>query len=111
MMVLDTDHVSVLQHDDSPQAIALTQSLAAVIEDQVSTTAVTLEEQARSWLALIGRYSDVRQQVAYYERFVAMFDFFAEWQVLRFDDRAAIEFQRLRSQRIRIATTDLKSLR
>jgi tRNA(fMet)-specific endonuclease VapC len=50
----------------------------------------------------------VRQQVAYYERFVAMFDFFAGWQVLRFDDRAAVEFQRMRSQRVRIATTDLK---
>jgi tRNA(fMet)-specific endonuclease VapC len=57
---------------------------------------------------LIGRYSDVRQQVAYYERFVDMFDFFAAWRILGFDDRAAIEFQNLRSQRIRIATTDLK---
>jgi hypothetical protein len=64
MMVLDTDHISILEHEDSPQAVALTKQLEALPKDEVATTAVTLEEQARSWLALIGRYSDVRQQVA-----------------------------------------------
>jgi hypothetical protein len=58
--------------------------------------------------SLIHRYSDVRQQVAYYDRLAAMFDFFAGWHVLRFDEVAADEFLRLRSLRIRIATTDLK---
>ena len=108
MIVLDTDHISVLQHDDSPEAIALTQKLARLPLGEVATSAVTLEEQARSWLSLIGRYSNVEQQVAYYDRLVAMFDFFASWHILRFDDLAAREFQRLRSQRVRIATTDLK---
>lgn len=108
MMVLDTDHVSILQHEDSPQAIALTKRLEALPKDEVATTVVTLEEQTRSWLALIGRYSNVRQQVAYYDRLAEMVDFFAGWQVLPFDDRAAIEFQQKRHQRIRVATTDLK---
>mgnify|MGYP001566890442 CR=1 FL=1 len=108
MIVLDTDHVSILQHEESPAATALLSRLESVPLDDVATTAVTLEEQARSWLGLIGRYSDVRQQVPYYDRLVAMFDFFANWRVLRFGERAAVEFQRLRSQRIRIATLDLK---
>ncbi len=108
MMVLDTDHISVLQHENSPEAIALTKRLEVLTGHQVATTAVTLEEQSRSWLALIGRYSDVRQQVAYYDRLAAMFDFFSGWHVLRFDDLAASEFLRLRSQRVRISTTDLK---
>jgi tRNA(fMet)-specific endonuclease VapC len=108
MIVLDTDHISVLEHADSPLAVALSERLDALPANEVATTAVTLEEQARSWLSLIGRYSDVRQQVAYYGRFVSMFDFFASWQVLPFDDRAAVTFQRLRTQRVRIATTDLK---
>jgi tRNA(fMet)-specific endonuclease VapC len=107
-MILDTDHISVLQHEDSPEAIALTRRLDALAKTEIATTVVTLEEQSRSWLSLIGRYSDVRQQVAYYDRFAAMFDFFAGWQVLRFEERAAVEFQRLRSERVRIATTDLK---
>lgn len=108
MMVLDTDHISILQHGDSPQAVALAERLGALPQDEVATTAITLEEQSRSWLALIGRYPDVRRQVTYYERFVAMLEFFADWHVLQFDDRAAIEFQHLRRQRVRIASTDLK---
>lgn len=37
-----------------------------------------------------------------------MFDFFADWQVLRFNETSAEEFRRLRRERIRIASTDLK---
>ena len=50
----------------------------------------------------------LRQQVAYYARFVGMFRFFAAWQILPFDELAAEEFRRLRSQRVRIGATDLK---
>jgi tRNA(fMet)-specific endonuclease VapC len=108
MILLDTDHISLLQHRDSPQAEGLRQRVLALPTHDVAVTAATLEEQARSWISLIGRYSDVRQQVAYYERFVAMFRFFAAWQVLPFDERAAEEFRRLRSERVRIGSTDLK---
>lgn len=108
MIVLDSDHISVLQHRDWPHAEALRQRVLALPTDEVAVTAATLEEQARSWISLIGRYSDVRQQVAYYARFVAMFRFFAAWQILPFDERAAEEFRRLRSERVRIAATDLK---
>jgi hypothetical protein len=71
MNVLDTDHISVLQHRDSPQAETLRRRVLALPTDEVAVSAATLEEQARSWISLIGRYSDVRQQVAYYARFVA----------------------------------------
>jgi tRNA(fMet)-specific endonuclease VapC len=107
MIVLDTDHVSVLQHEDSEQALQLEGRIKAC-RDDVVVTAATIEEQSRSWLSLIGRYSDVRQQVAYYDRLVGLVRFFAAWQILPFDDRAAEEFLRLRHDRIRIATTDLK---
>jgi tRNA(fMet)-specific endonuclease VapC len=108
MIVLDTDHISLLQHRGSSKAETLRQRVLALPTDEVAVTAATLEEQARSWISLIGRYSDVRQQVAYYDRFVSMFRFFATWQVLPFDERAAEEFRRLRSERVRIGTTDLK---
>jgi tRNA(fMet)-specific endonuclease VapC len=108
MIALDTDHISLLQHRGSPKAEAVRQRVLALSTDEVAVTAATLEEQARSWISLIGRYSDVRQQVAYYDRFVSMFRFFATWQVLPFDNLAAEEFRRLRSERVRIGTTDLK---
>lgn len=59
-------------------------------------------------MSLIGRYADVRQQVAYYDRLIAMIDFFANWQLLRFGEDAAENFRRLRHERVRIASTDLK---
>ena len=108
MFVFDTDHISLLQHRDSPQAETIRQRFRTLPTYEISVTAATLEEQARSWISLIGRYSDVRRQVAYYDRFVSMFRFFETWQILPFDESAADEFRRLRSERIRIGTTDLK---
>jgi tRNA(fMet)-specific endonuclease VapC len=37
-----------------------------------------------------------------------MFDFFADWHVLGFTETAAEEFRRLRRERVRIASPDLK---
>lgn len=108
MIVLDTDHISILQHADSELAAALVERLVHWPDSDVATTAITLEEQSRSWLALISRCTDVRRQVAYYDRFVGTFRFFAKWRVASFDDAAAVRFQELRSARIRIGSTDLK---
>jgi tRNA(fMet)-specific endonuclease VapC len=108
MIILDTDHISVLQHEDSPKTVALLKKLESLPPEEVATTVATLEEQSRSWLSLIGRYSDVRLQVAYYDRLKAMFEFFAGWQVIRFDEMAAERFQQLRRQGVRISSTDLK---
>lgn len=108
MIVLDTDHISILQHADSEVATALQQRLAHCSDGDIATTPITLEEQSRSWLSLISRCADVRAQVAYYERFVATFRFFARWRFVPFDAAAAVRFQQLRSARIHISSTDLK---
>ncbi len=108
MIILDTDHISALQYRDTPKAFALQARLETFSPDEVATTAITIEEQTRGWLGLIRRYSDVHRQVAYYERLVRLFDFFAEWQILPFDQHAADEFKRLRQQGVRIGTMDLK---
>jgi len=108
MIILDTDHISALQHRDAPQAFALQARLETFSPDEIATTVITVEEQTRGWLGLIRRYTDVHRQVAYYERLVRLFDFFAEWQILPFDPRAADEFKRLRQQGVRIGTMDLK---
>jgi predicted nucleic acid-binding protein len=50
----------------------------------------------------------VSRQVTYYERLAGLAGFFHRWRMLRFDDAAAQEFKRLRHERIRIGTADLK---
>ncbi len=108
MILLDTDHISIMQHAESRAAEMLDERLSLAADQDIGTTAITLEEQSRSWLDLIRRYKDVRQQVTYYDKFVAAFRFFAEWRVVGFDQAAAKQFRELRSARVRIPTSDLK---
>jgi tRNA(fMet)-specific endonuclease VapC len=108
MILLDTDHISILQHAESAAAASLDERLSLSPDQDIATTAITLEEQSRSWLNLIHRYTDVRQQVTYYARFVAAIRFFEEWRLVAFDQAVAARFRELRSARIRIGTNDLK---
>lgn len=108
MLILDTDHLSVLQRPKTPAAVALNERLLTAPDRDIVTTVVSFEEQVRAWLNVIGRYADVSRQVTYYERLGRLADFFHRWRMLPFDDAAADEFKRLRHDRIRIGTTDLK---
>ena len=78
------------------------------MDREIQTTAVSLEEQMRGWLAAIHRLQDVHRQVTYYRRLVDLVRFYANWRILPFDDQAAEQFQSLRRDRVRIGTMDLK---
>jgi len=108
MIILDTDHLSALQYRAAPSAFALQARLESLSPDEIATTAISVEEQMRGWLGLIRRYPDVHRQVPSYERLIRLFDFFAQWQILSFDQAAADQFTTLRRQGIRIGTMDLK---
>lgn len=108
MIILDTDHLSALEYRATPSAFALQARLESLPLAEVATTAISLEEQMRGWLGLIRRHSDVHLQVPAYERLLRLCDFFAQWQILPFDQAAADEFTRLRRQGVRIGTMDLK---
>lgn len=108
MILLDTDHVNVLKYPDHPRFASLTTQLNSSVDQDVATTVITVEEQMRGWLAWINRSGDVRRQVPAYHELLRLFDFFARWHVVLFDEQAASQFQGLRAQRIRIGTMDLK---
>lgn len=74
----------------------------------IVTTVVCIEEEFRGWLAEINRYGDVHKQLAAYGGFTELLKSLTAWEILPFDDAAATEFKRLRAQRIRIGTQDLK---
>jgi tRNA(fMet)-specific endonuclease VapC len=69
---------------------------------------IAVEEQLRAWLAQVHRVRDARKQVAPYDRLVRLIETLAEWEVTRWSERAADAFVRLRQERIRIGTQDLK---
>ncbi len=108
MIVLDTSYVSLFEYPEEPVAQQLRERLDASRDQDVVTTAITPEEQMRGWLSAIHRHRDVHRQVAYYERLVGLFRFFAAWRVLPFDNRAADMFDSLRAQKVRIGSMDLK---
>jgi tRNA(fMet)-specific endonuclease VapC len=108
MIILDTDHFTVLRYADDSRYPMLTQRLLASRDERIGTTVVTVEEQMRGWLAEIGRWRDIQKQRPAYDRLAKLVEFLNEWEILRIDERAAAEFDHLRRQRIRIGTQDLK---
>ncbi len=108
MILLDTDHVTILRYADSPRCLALQERLQVAQDEVIGTTAVTLEEQMRGWLAEIAKQRDFSEQVSGYAKLVAMTRFFGDWIIQPFDERAAEKCAELRKERIRIGTPDLK---
>jgi tRNA(fMet)-specific endonuclease VapC len=107
MILLDTDHFSVFTDERDPRHERLNRRLDAAAEE-VACTIVSVEEVLRGWLAIIHRLRDVHRQIPAYVRLGQLFDVLSDWEVVPFDERAADQFMRLRRQRIRISTMDLK---
>lgn len=108
MIVLDTDHVTLVQRQEDVQGESLRQRLNTSIDEDVRVTAISLEEQMRGWLAAIRRRSMTRDQVLFYTRLIEVTHFFASWQVLPFDEAAADQFDQLRASKVRVGSQDLK---
>lgn len=70
MIVLDTDHLSLLQHPEGPKTQRLLGRMNEYPDEEFATTAVSLEKQFRGWLAFINRITDIHQQIPGYERLV-----------------------------------------
>ena len=54
MLVLDTDHLSLLEWG-GPDSVALRERLADAAPDDVVTTIISYEEQMRGWMAYLAR--------------------------------------------------------
>ena len=55
MILLDTDHISVLKYPDHPRFASLSRRLDTSPDQDIATTVITVEEQMRGWLAWINR--------------------------------------------------------
>lgn len=107
MIVLDTDHITVLRYTENPRCALLQGRLEASGEPSV-TTVVTWEEQLRGWLAEINRCRSFEDQIVAYERLRRLAEFINDWELLAFDAEAAAQCELWRKQRVRIGAQDLK---
>ena len=107
MILLDTDHVSVLKMTPgSNRRARLIARLAVAFDEDICIPIVATEETMRGWLATLAKERQARRQVYAYRELGDMFDFFAAFEIVPFDDEAVDEFDKL--SRIRIGTPDRK---
>ena len=107
MRLIDTDHLSVLLDPRHKRHDQLVERLRST-NDLVALPLVVVEEQLRAWLAQIHRVTDVHQQIVPYLRLHRVLDFLRDWKVIVWNEPAADVFKRLRKERVRIGTLDLK---
>ena len=108
MILLDTDHLTLLKYTANPRCQALTARMQASSDQDMTTTIISVEEQWRGWFAVIARHRDVRRQVKPYEELVELHAFLSDWTIIPFDDAAAYRFEQIRAAGVRIGTMDLK---
>ena len=107
MLILDTDHMSLLEWGGDESAV-IRERLADCDSRDVATTNITYEEQIRGWMAYLARARSSAQQVEGYRRLRSQLDNYRQIPILDFDIHAGQVFQQLKRMRIRIGTMDLK---
>lgn len=107
MILLDSDHVSVLVDQRQSLRNVLLARLD-VADDKLGLPVAVLEEHMRGWMAAIHKVRDVYKQVVPYMRLMKLVDFTREWPILGWNELAADHFTRLRRLKVRIGTQDLK---
>jgi tRNA(fMet)-specific endonuclease VapC len=106
MVILDTDHMSVLERGGSG-ALTLAMKLGVLSDRDIATTIISYEEQCKGWLAKTAREKD-EALIRSYQQLGIHLEIYAGMQVLPFDSNAHQIFVQLQLQKIRIGTQDLK---
>jgi len=108
MVILDTDHMSLLEWENTPAAPQLERRLDRLPAEEIATTIVNFEEQVRGWMATLAKAKRLVEQIPVYDRLVGQLRIYCALKILSFDENAAVQFQALRKSKLRLGTMDLK---
>ncbi len=108
MILLDTDHLTVLKYTDSERYVRLHGRLLAAAPELIGTTIVNVEELMRGWLAAIAKEKTLLRQITAYRELTDLFDFFAKLNIISLSAEAVDLFNGFRKSGIKIGTMDLK---
>ncbi|HUO09110.1 MAG TPA: type II toxin-antitoxin system VapC family toxin [Phycisphaerae bacterium] len=109
MIILDTDTLSIAQHPDSEAAKILHSHIVALSPDvTVGVTIISYEEQMRGWMEYIRKSMTRIHQLRAYQKLLNHVRDWRSVNVIPFDEAASNTLDRLRSQKLRIGTYDLK---
>jgi tRNA(fMet)-specific endonuclease VapC len=104
----DTDHITFLEGGTGPEYAALTRRAAAHPPGAVGYPVVSLHEQVLGAHDYINRARTAAEVVRGYVLLGNILKAFTGVPVVPFDAAAAAEFDRLRAQKVRIRTMDLR---
>ncbi len=106
--LLDTDHLSILQAPERAEQGPLIGRLPRDEWHEVAVSIICFHEQVLGANAYISRANNVSGLVRGYRLLGSIIEDFSKMTVLLFDAKSAKVFDNLRSQRIRVATIDLR---
>ncbi len=106
--LFDTDHISFLQRRSGTEYINLAARIATHLPTDFAFSVISLHEQVLSANAFINRAQTSANTIRGYTILQEILQAFSIAPVLPFDTGAAVIFDQLREQRIRIATMDLR---
>jgi tRNA(fMet)-specific endonuclease VapC len=106
--LLDTDHISILQKQSGPEYLALIARIAQVPHADMAFCIVSFHEQVLGCNAFISQARTSADIIRGYRMFDRVLSAFAAAIVVTFDTNASAVFDSLVSQRVRIATMDLR---
>ena len=107
MILLDTDHLSVLLDPRHSRQRELFTKLESAHRN-VAIPIIAVEEQLRAWLAQVRRSASSTALITPYQRLTKLIDFLAEWRIAEWNEETARIFDDLRARRIRVGTQDLR---
>lgn len=104
LYILDTDCLSLFQANN---ALILSR-IQQTNSEQLAVTVITVQEQMRGWMNVINRYGNSERLIWAYQGLFEAIEFFNTIKVLNFEQTAYETYLKLRSQKIRIGTQDLR---
>jgi tRNA(fMet)-specific endonuclease VapC len=104
LWILDTDHVSLHQRGN----LQVTQQLANRSDEMIAIAVITVEEQLRGWLNVIRQAESAEKSIVAYSRLKAAVQYFHGMNILELDLLAYNQYLKLKQQKIRIGSQDLK---
>lgn len=106
--LLDTDHISFLQKESGSEFRMLVARIDRHPEEDFALSIASFHEQLLGAHSLINRAQTNTALLRGYQLLSDILASFSDSPVLPFDTEAITTFDRLRAQRIRVATMDLR---
>lgn len=107
-VLLDTDHLSVLQWQEQPACDRLLARLDQIPPDDIATSIISFHEQVLGWQAFLSRAKKPAQIVHAYGKLEALWRWFLRMNVLSFSTAAQVEFGEIKKKCPRIQAMDAR---